>query len=224
MRPIGIVTMIPVYCAAAACSSGSGAGGGQSLREGREGPKGRHLGPEGAASARIHSDAQVVGLLLSADADAIAGAKLALGTADGVDDDAPSGTERFGSVAVRAFATMMVGNHSLSSTVVHSFGIAPEASVDQRALQSAAEATKGNLLDLAGWAFDVLYLQSQVATCVTLCSLVREKLLPAASNPRLKAYLETQFLPTIESHLDAATSILARLNNEGAPETADLEP
>jgi predicted outer membrane protein len=179
------------------------------------------LAPDGGAL----TDGQIAGIVMAANTGEIDEAEMALGAGDAgafADSGIDAGPARTTNPAVVAFAEMMVNDHSMSNAAVAALGITAEASAVQQNLQNTVQTTiASQLAPVSGAAFDVAYMKAQVAAHTAVEMIVQTQLVPQASSAQLKNFLQTVLLPTVETHLSDATSLLATLQDGGAPETTD---
>jgi putative membrane protein len=188
------------------------------------------LGDTSLLDAAALSDGQIVGVVEAANSGEIEEALLATGGVDGLFDGGldggleagllaatgfDAGTARSTTPAVLSFADMMIVDHANSNVAVQSFGIASQSSPVQTTLQSGVQTTLGQLSPLSGGAFDVAYAQSQVTAHQTVRDIVQNQLIPAAQNAQLKSFLQNTLLPTVQSHLAAAQTLLSQLTDGG---------
>jgi putative membrane protein len=97
--------------------------------------------------------------------------------------------------AVRAFAQTMVRDHEAVNhqalALVKKLGVTPEANPTSEALTKQAREKAAKLQTLQGADFDRAYIRNEVAFHDTVNGALKTTLLPGASNPELKALLET---------------------------------
>ena len=131
--------------------------------------------------AAILSEAQVLGVLGSANQGEINKGNLAPGRAS--------------SPAVLAFAARMVTEHTAAlnrvTALASSTGLTPVASPTSQALDAVSASTVQALTPLSGSVFDVAYIQSQVAAHNTVLNNIDRQLLPSATTEALRSELTT---------------------------------
>ena len=99
------------------------------------------------------------------------------------------------SSAVREFAQTMLRDHEAVNVkalaLVKKLGVTPEENATSAALAKQAGETKARLARLDGAAFDGAYAANEAAYHGTVNGALKTTLIPAATNPELKALLET---------------------------------
>jgi len=159
--------------------------------------------------AAILSEAQVLGVLTSANQGEINEGNLAPGRAS--------------SPAVLAFAARMVTEHTAAlnrvTALASSTGLSPVASPTSQALDATSASTVQALTPLSGSVFDVAYIQSQVAAHNTVLNNIDRQLLPSATTDALRSELTTTRAAVAE-HLQDAQGIIAGLQDAGAADGA----
>ena len=115
---------------------------------------------------------------------------------------------------VKKFAAMMIKHHTDAKTdqakLYKKLNLTPTQSQDATLLKDDANNTLGSLRGSSGSAFDVAYIDSQVAAHQKVLDALDQKLIPAASDQDLVAELK-KMRETVESHLKEAKSIQAGL-------------
>ena len=143
--------------------------------------------------AAILSEAQVLGVLASANQGEINEGNLAPGRAS--------------SPAVLAFAARMVTEHTAAlnrvTALASSTGLTPVASPTSQALDAISASTVQALTPLSGSVFDVAYIQSQVAAHNTVLNNIDRQLLPSATTEALRSELTTTRAAVAEHLQDA---------------------
>jgi len=123
-------------------------------------------------------------------------------------------TTRASSADVRAFAQMMVTDHtralSEAQGVFSARGITPTENETSRTLQAGSATTVRNLGTYNGAAFDRAYMRSQVDVHQWLLTSLDTVLIPSARTPELRTLLQTQ-RGAVAAHLEQARGILGRL-------------
>jgi predicted outer membrane protein len=232
MKHFGLCLVLVIPCLGLAC--GGDDNNGENTGGGRDASVADVVVPDAsgdaedaglAADAATLTDAQIVGFVVAANTGEVEEALLAVGAGDGgaVEPDAgfDAGPARASDPAVKAFANMMIMDHSMSNTAVEALGIAPGISAVQTNLHASALMTIAQLTPLSGAAFDLGYMQAQVTAHTTVRDIVRDQLIPGASSAPLKVFLQNMLLPTVEAHLADATSLVASLTDGGAPAVPD---
>lgn len=117
------------------------------------------------------------------------------------------------SADVRAFAQMMVTDHSAALTAARDAfarnGVTPADNDTSRALRANSQRTVTNLATYSGTAFDREYMRTQVALHQWLLTTLDTALIPSARG-ELRTLLETQ-RGSVAAHLDRARTILNSL-------------
>jgi len=115
---------------------------------------------------------------------------------------------------VIAFAKDMVRDHEAVNKqaleLVKKLKITPEDNDTSRALTKQAADKQAELAKLSGAAYDKAYMTNEVAFHKTVNNALEKQLIPSASNPELKSFLETG-LKIFEGHLQHAEHTLADL-------------
>lgn len=122
--------------------------------------------------------------------------------------------ERSSNDEVRAFAQTMIRDHTgvieQAAALAERLGVTPEDNETSRALVSQADATRGDLAELRGAAFDRAYMANEVAYHETVITAVEETLVPNTSNGELKELL-VSVVPALRAHLEHARRLSADL-------------
>lgn len=96
---------------------------------------------------------------------------------------------------VRAFAEEMVRDHAAVNdqalALVKKLGVTPQDNPTSVALNKGAADELKKLSQLSGTAFDRAYVANEVAFHRTVNGALKDRLIPDAQNPELKALLET---------------------------------
>jgi putative membrane protein len=118
------------------------------------------------------------------------------------------------SAKVKKFAAMMVKHHSEAKAeadkIVKQLSLSPVQSQDATTLKADADKTLGSLRGATGAAFDVAYMDSQVAAHQDVLKLLDQQLLPSAKTEDVVKALK-KMRETVTSHLEEARSIQAEL-------------
>jgi putative membrane protein len=147
------------------------------------------------------SDADIAGIVSAANQGEIDEAGIANGKAS--------------SAEVRAFAQMMITDHTAALNAARDLftrrGItANMTDTTASQLASGAQQTVSNLSTYSGAAFDRAYMQSQVDTHQWLLNQLDSTLIPSAHNRELRQLLTTQ-RGAVAAHLDRARQIMGAL-------------
>jgi putative membrane protein len=115
---------------------------------------------------------------------------------------------------VREFAEGMVRDHKAVNekalALVKKLKVKPQNNDTSKALTKQAKAKEASLKKLTGAAFDKAYIDNEVAYHKTVNGALKTTLIPSASNPELKALLETG-LKLFEGHEQHAEHVAASL-------------
>lgn len=162
-----------------------------------------HAGPGDAskpAAARV-DDAQIAGFLAAADKGEIDASKLATGSRN---------------AAVKELASHMVAEHTRNTAeakkVFAAAAIKPAEGEDSRALTADARRSLDKLRGLKGAELDRAYVDDQVAMHTRVLDTVDKKLLPAASHPAVRSFLE-ELRPKLVAHLEHAKKVQTSLGS-----------
>jgi len=111
---------------------------------------------------------------------------------------------------VRTFATMMVDHHGEARRDQQALSVGKQDNADSRRLSDEADTALQSLQQKTGTDFDRAYIQLQCDEHRKVLTTLDEKLLPAAKDPALKAYLE-KLKPKVEAHLAQAERLQQEL-------------
>ena len=130
-------------------------------------------------------------------------------------DEGNAALQKASSADVRAFAQMMVTDHTnaltQTSNLVSNRNIMPNTANDiASTLQGGARQTIANLSTYSGADFDRQYINAQVDLHQWLLGQLDKALIPAASDRRLRDLLQTQ-RTAVAAHLDRARQIQGTL-------------
>jgi putative membrane protein len=135
-------------------------------------------------------------------------------TANQVDIDAGALASSSGNAEVRAFAKLMVTDHTgvnkAAGDLVTRLKVTPEENATSRALKAGGERNLAALRKLKGAAFDRAYVDHEVAYHQQVLDALDSTLIPHASNAELKALL-VKVRPAFVAHLEHATHLQASL-------------
>ncbi|MEO8822299.1 MAG: DUF4142 domain-containing protein [Ginsengibacter sp.] len=137
-------------------------------------------------------------------------------TADQIDIDyAAIAKEKSKNKDVLAFAATMAKDHGdvnkQAVALATKLGVTPQDNPITQSLLSQAATTKEMLNSKSGVDFDIAYVNNEVAYHKAAIDVVQNTLIPDATNPELKALLESA-LPIFKGHLEHAEKIQAALS------------
>jgi putative membrane protein len=145
------------------------------------------------ASARQVTDAQIAGIVVSANQVDIDAGKLAQTMA--------------ASGEVKKFAERMVTDHTgvnkAAADLVTRLNVKPEPSETSKALEAGGEKHRAHLKTLKGAAFDTAYIEHEVTYHQQVLDALDKTLIPNAKNGELKALL-VKVRPAFVAHLEHA--------------------
>jgi len=113
---------------------------------------------------------------------------------------------------VRTFATMMVDHHGEARRDQQALSVGKQDNADSQRLSDEASTALQSLQQKSGTEFDRAYIQLQCDEHRKVLSTLDEKLLPAAKDPALKAYLQ-ELKPKVEAHLAQAERLQKELGS-----------
>ena len=153
-----------------------------------------------AVFAQAPSDAQIAGIVV---------------TANTVDIDAGKLAQKMSkNKEVRAFAKMMVTDHSgvnkQATALVKKLHVTPADSDTSKSLKSGGEANLAKLKALKGAGFDKAYVDNEVVYHEAVIDALDKTLIPGAQNAELKDTL-VKVRPAFMAHLEHAKHIQVRL-------------
>ncbi len=155
----------------------------------------------GEGSAPTLNDGQILGVTDAANKGEIDQANLAIKKGKSAD--------------VKAFAKMMVGDHTEAKkkldTLAVGKSITTEKSDDATKLETDGQASMGTLGSLTGKDFDKQYLDLQITEHQQLLDGLDHKLIPQSTNPDLKTALKG-VRDKVATHLKKAQEIQTKLN------------
>lgn len=154
------------------------------------------IAASGAAFAQAPNDAQIAGIVVTANTVDIDAGKLA--------------QKRSKNKQVRAFAKQMVTDHSgvnkQATALVKRLKVTPSDSDTSQSLKSGGDANLANLKTLKGAAFDKAYVDNEVSYHQTVIDALDNTLIPSAQNAELKETL-VNVRPAFVAHLEHAKHI-----------------
>lgn len=114
------------------------------------------------------------------------------------------------SADVRAFAQMMVADHTAAMNnardVFTRHGITAGENTTTRTLRDNSQRTVTNLATYTGTAFDRTYMQTQIDLHQWLLTSLDTALIPSATRPDVRSLLQTQ-RASVAAHLERARAI-----------------
>jgi putative membrane protein len=136
-------------------------------------------------------------------------------TANQIDIDLATLAQMKGANArVQSFAGTMISDHTSvieqATALVRRLGVTPQDNDISRSLQASAREARMKLEGLTGRAFDVAYMDREVAYHQGVIDAVSGVLIPGSKNADLKALLE-QVLPALQAHLRMAREVRGTL-------------
>jgi len=150
----------------------------------------------GMTMGTMYSDANIAAIVTNAN--------------QGEVDQGQTASTRASSDDVRAFARMMVTDHTNALNQANSLwsraNITASDNDVSRALQSGSRQTVSALSTYSGTDFDRQYINSQVDVHQWLLSTLDNTLIPSAHNRQLRDFLQTQ-RTAVAMHLDRARQI-----------------
>jgi putative membrane protein len=151
-------------------------------------------------AAAPSSDPHIVGIVMAAN--------------QGEIDQGNAAASRATNADVRAFAQMMVRDHSTALGAVRDTagrgGITSADNDTTAALQRTSRETITNLATYSGAEFDRQYMQTQINLHQWLLTALDQHLIPLARNRDLRSLLETQRV-SVAAHLEQARALRGRL-------------
>lgn len=152
------------------------------------------------SAARPNSDPHIVGIVAAAN--------------QGEIDQGNAAASRATSSDVRAFAQMMVADHTTALGAVRDSssraGIMAADNDTTAALQRTSRETVTNLATYSGAEYDRQYMDTQINLHQWLLTALDQHLIPLATNRDLRSLLETQRV-NVAAHLEQARAIRGRL-------------
>ncbi|HET9955862.1 MAG TPA: DUF4142 domain-containing protein [Polyangiaceae bacterium] len=179
--------------------AGASAGGRSGAGNSQGGNAGASEGGSSTSPSNL-SDAQVFGVLDTANAGEIEQGNLALEQASNAD--------------VQAFAQQMVTDHTAARAEARALAEAQSTSIQEssvsRGLQQKAASKTAELSALSGAAFDSAYISVQIEMHTETLLLIDQALTLTTDNEELNSLLE-KLRPKVQAHLDHAQSIAVGL-------------
>jgi putative membrane protein len=120
---------------------------------------------------------------------------------------------------VKKLAAMLIKDHKAAdkkgSALLVKAGVQPDdTAADVQSLTSKAQATIDQLKALKGAELDKAYVDAQVTMHQEVIDALAQKILPAAQNAELKAFIG-EIQPKLQAHLDQAKALQAKLSGAG---------
>jgi len=139
-------------------------------------------------------------------------------TANQVDIDAGQiATTKAHSPEVKSFGQLMVKDHtgvnSSATALVTRLKVTPQDNPTSQALKRGGQENVTKLKGLSGDAFDLAYVEHEVAYHQQVLDAMDKTLIPGAKNDELKALL-VKVRPAFVAHLDHAKTLLASLRGK----------
>lgn len=185
-----------------ACSGGED-GSNENLAQGGGAPAGDSAVLTTAEPAQL-DDAQVASILAAADSSEILPSEIAIESAQ--------------SPQLREYAERMVTDHTALSdslaAITASAGIVPRPNRESDVIQTQTRATLEALRAHEGAAFDSAYAAAMVQSHEAALNLIDGQLIEGASNPQLRAAIETRVRPAVAAHLEQIRQIQSTLSSQ----------
>jgi len=149
------------------------------------------------------TDAQIAAIVVAANQVDIDAAKFAL--------------SRTNDAAVKEFANMMVTDHASVNqqavNLVTKLKVTPEENASSKDLVAGGKKNIEDLGKLSGKAFDKAYVDHEVAYHEAVIGVIKNTLIPSASNEELKGLL-VKSSPAFLAHLDHAKHLQTKLSGK----------
>jgi putative membrane protein len=142
-----------------------------------------------------------------------------LSAANKAEIDASELVKKSKNAEVKKFAAMLIKDHKAAdkkaSGVLVKAGVQPdETGEDVQTLKSKAQAAIDQLKTLKGAELDKAWVDAQVTMHEDVIAALDQKILPAAQNADLKAFI-TEIRPKLQAHLDHAKALQTKLAGAG---------
>jgi putative membrane protein len=161
---------------------------------------GSSAGSSAFAQSAAPNDAQIAGIVVTANTVDIDAGKLAKSKAHSKD--------------VKDFAQQMITDHTgvnkQATALVTKLKVKPEDSDTSKSLADGGKANISKLKSLKGEAFDKAYVDNEVTYHQAVLDAIDKTLIPSAKNEELKDLLQ-KVRPAIDAHLQHAKQIQASL-------------
>jgi putative membrane protein len=116
---------------------------------------------------------------------------------------------------VRSFAAMMVEHHGEARRDQQALSVSKQESADSERMSKDADSALSSLQQKSGADFDRAYIQLQCDEHRKVLNDIDQKLLPAAKDPALRAYLE-KLKPKVQEHLAQAERLQKDLGSSSS--------
>lgn len=123
---------------------------------------------------------------------------------------------------VRSFAAMMVEHHGEARRDQQALSVSKQDSSDSERMSKEADTALSSLQQKSGAEFDRAYIQLQCEEHRKVLKDLDQKLLPAAKDPALRAYLE-KLKPKVQDHLAQAERLQKELGSSSSQSSASKE-
>lgn len=187
----------PLLCLTVACASTNGTMSGDNANGDMSGMPG--MSHSNMAMPGMHPATDVAGIVQTAN--------------EGEIQQGQAASSRATSADVRAFAQMMVSDHTAALSAARDTfqreGITPGENATTRTLRDNSQRTVANLATFSGASFDRTYMQSQVDLHQWLLNTLDTALIPSSTG-NMRTLLQTQ-RASVATHLDRARQILGSL-------------
>lgn len=142
-----------------------------------------------------------------------------LGAANKAEIDSSQLVKKSKNADVKKLAAEMIKDHTAADkkgkALMAKASIQPDASAeDVKTLESKAQAAIDQLKGLKGAELDKAYVDAQVTMHQEVIDAVDQRLLPAAQNADLKAFM-SEIRPKLQAHLDHAKALQTKLSPAG---------
>jgi putative membrane protein len=121
---------------------------------------------------------------------------------------------------VRSFAAMMVEHHGEARRDQQALSVAKQDSPDSERMSKDADTALSSLQQKTGAEFDRAYIQLQCEEHRKVLQEIDQKLLPAAKDPSLRAYLQ-ELKPKVQEHLAEAERLQKELGSTSSPSASN---
>ncbi|MBX2993291.1 MAG: DUF4142 domain-containing protein [Bdellovibrionaceae bacterium] len=157
------------------------------------------LAPASALAAKMN-DSELANLLMTVNSGEMEAGRVA--------------TRRAQSSDVKAYADKMISGHETNSTAIEGLsqltGIDPQKTDRSEALKARMVARAKELEAKSRTAFDKAYIAEQIKAHQETLALINKELLPQASNPEFRTFLE-RTRQTVTAHLEEARQLQLKI-------------
>lgn len=164
--------------------------------EANSSPSGAADAQGGAAPSQALDDAQIAAITDAANSAEVEQGRLAQSKAS--------------DPRVRSFAAMMIEHHGEARRDQQALSVSKQDSADSERMSKEADSALSSLQQKSGADFDRAYIQLQCDEHRKVLNDLDQKLLPAAKDPGLRAYLE-KLKPRVQDHLAQAERLQKEL-------------